>query len=89
VKRWNGSIAKTNALKDIAFGTEANVRVENGRCTVILMGARKRALTFDDGHPQGIGGFLFAGSLDRKDLPSAQQQANADVLDRFELKLKR
>jgi hypothetical protein len=88
VKRWNGSIAKENALQDIAYGTEANVRVEDGRCTVILMSNRKRALTFDDGHPEGIGGFLFAGSVDRKDLPEELGKPNADVDDRFVLELR-
>jgi hypothetical protein len=85
VKRWNASLAKNHSLDLIAFGTEANVRIEAGRCVVILMGAEKRALTFDSGHPRGIGGFLFAGSLDKKDLPPAQRKPNFDVGPHFTL----
>jgi hypothetical protein len=88
VKRWNGSIAKHHGLDGIAFGTEANVRVGAGRCVVILMGARARVLTFDSGHPNADGGFLFAGALDKKDLSSAQGKPNADVGLHFSLTLK-
>jgi hypothetical protein len=85
VKRWNGSLVKQHTLDGIAFGTEANVRVEAGRCVVILMGARERVLTFDSGHPRGIGGFLFAGAVDKKDLSAAQRKPNADVGPHFAL----
>jgi hypothetical protein len=88
VERWNGSLVKRHTLDEIAFGTEANVRVDGGRCVVVLMGARKRVLTFDNGHPQGIGGFLFAGSLDKQDLPASQRTPNADVGPHFRLTLK-
>jgi hypothetical protein len=88
VKRWNGSLVKRHTLDGIAFGTEANVRVEAGRCVVILMGARERVLTFDSGHPGGIGSFLFAGALDKKDLPPARRKPNADVGPHFVLSLK-
>jgi hypothetical protein len=88
VDRWNGSLVKGHNLDLIAFGTEANVRVENGRCVVILMGARKRVLTFDSGHPQGYGGFLFAGSMDKRDLSESQRTPNADVGPHFKLTLK-
>ena len=86
--RWNGSLVKRHTLDEIAFGTEANVRVEGSRCVVVLMGARKRVLTFDSGHPAGIGGFLFAGSLDKQDLPASQRTPNADVGPHFKLTLK-
>jgi hypothetical protein len=88
VDRWNGSLAKRHGLDGIAFGTEANVRVDGSRCVVVLMGDRKRVLTFDDGHPNGIGGFLFAGSLDKQDLPASQRTPNADVGAHFALTLK-
>ena len=88
VERWNGSLVKRHTLDEIAFGTEANVRVESGRCVVVLMGARKRVLTFDSGHPGGIGGFLFAGSLDKQDLLASQRKPNADVGPHFRLTLK-
>ena len=89
IKRWNGSLVKRHTLDEIAFGTEANVRVGAGRCVVILMGARERVLTFDSGHPRGIGGFLFAGALDKKSLPPAQRKPNADVGPHFVLTVKR
>jgi len=64
--------------------------MEGRRCVVTLMtSAKPRALTFDSGHPQGLGGFLFAGAVDRKDLPDAQRKANADVGENFALELKR
>jgi hypothetical protein len=88
VKRWNGSLVKRHTLDEIAFGTEANVRMEGRRCVVTLMGKRTRVLTFDDGHPRGIGGFLFAGAVDKKDLPAAQRTPNADVGPHFVLKLR-
>jgi hypothetical protein len=88
VKRWNGSLVKHRTLDGIAFGTEANVRVGD-RCVVILMGARERVLTFDSGHPGGIGGFLFAGALDKKGLPASQRKPNADVGPHFFLTVKR
>jgi len=88
VDRWNGSLVKRHTLDEIAFGTEANVRVEGGRCVVVLMGARNRVLTFDSGHPKGIGGFLFAGSLDKKDLPASKRTPNADVGAHFALTLR-
>ena len=88
VKRWNGSIAKHHGLDGIAFGTEAHVRVGAGRCVVILMGGGERVLTFDSGHPNADGGFLFAGAMDKKDLSEAQRKPNADVGAHFSLTLK-
>jgi hypothetical protein len=88
VDRWNGSIAKRHGLDGIAFGKEANVRIDGNRCVVVLMGDRKRVLTFDSGHPQADGGFLFAGSLDKQDLPASQRTPNADVGSHFKLTLK-
>ena len=89
VDRWNGSIAKRHLLKDVAKGKEANVRMVGGNCVVTLLGPNQRALTFRGGHPEGYGGFLFAGSAAPEELPSEQRKANADVLDTvFTLKLR-
>jgi hypothetical protein len=83
VDRWDGSIAKRHLLRDIARGKEANVRMVDGNCVVTLLGPHQRALTFRGGHPEGYGGFLFAGSSAPDELPSAQRKANADVVDPF------
>jgi hypothetical protein len=61
----------------------------NGNCVVTLLGAGQRALSFRGGHPQGYGGFLFAGSSAPDELPAELRKANADVVDRwFKLKLR-
>jgi hypothetical protein len=50
---------------------------------------RDNALSFRGGHPQGYGGFLFAGSSATDELPAELRKANADVVDRwFKLKLR-
>src|SRR2546423_11224506 len=77
VERWNGSIAKRHELVDLVYGTEANVRIADGRCIVTLMGPRRRAFTFDSGHPQGIGGVLFPGLVPPEGMPRGPPRARA------------
>jgi hypothetical protein len=87
MQRWNASVVKTNALGGIASGTEASVVVSNGHCFVALMGQDQPALVFRDGHPEGVGGFLFRGATAREKLPRSQREANASVGLHFALVL--